>query len=119
MEKGFWYLGSPYAKYPRGLLLAHATVCKEAGRLIRAGVPVYSPIANSHPIARYCGMDPRDHAIWLPVDEPMMAAACGLIVLKMAGWAASVGLLYETNYFAERDRPIVYMTPGTVPEAVL
>lgn len=119
MSKGFWYLGSPYSKHPAGIDEAHYEVCWEAGRLILAGVSVYSPIAHTHPIAGHCRIDPHDHCIWLPVDEPMMEAARGLIVLKMAGWAASAGLIYETNFFAERGRPIVYMTPGTVPEELL
>ncbi len=119
MMSGYWYLGSPYSKYPRGLTAAHWDVCREAGRLIAAGVAVYSPIAHTHPIAMLSKIDPLDHGIWLPADQPLMEAAKGLIVLKMDGWSRSKGLIHETKFFASMDRPIVYMEPGLIPEELL
>lgn len=112
---GFWYLGSPYSKYPGGLPRAHFLACLAAGRLIRAGIPVFSPIAHSHPISNYADIDPFDHDIWLPADAPIMRAARGIIVLKLDGWAASYGLTKEIEHFAEVGKPVVYMEPGEVP----
>ena len=87
--KGFWYLGSPYSKYPGGLDAAFDAVVTARGLLVRAGVPCFSPIIHSHMVARLCGIDPLDHSIWLPSERPMLDAACGLIVLKIAGWKES------------------------------
>jgi len=114
----YWYLGSPYSKYPAGLNAAWEDVCRETARLIRAGVPVYSPIAHTHPVAMYGHMDPLDHSIWLPADKPMMDAACGLIVLKMEGWEASYGLKHEIEVFEAADKPIIYMEPDRIPEGL-
>lgn len=116
--KGFYYLGSPYSNQPAGLDAAHKAVCVEAGRLISRGLAVYSPIAHMHPIARYGLIDPHAHDIWIPIDEPLMAAAKGLIVLTLDGWSQSVGLGYEISFFEEKGLPVVYMTPGTVPEGL-
>jgi hypothetical protein len=108
----YWYVGSPYSKYPAGRAAAHADVCRETGRLIQEGIPVYSPIAHTHPIAEFAGMDPLDHNIWLPADRPMMDAACGLIVLKLAGWEESYGLAEEIKVFTQARKPVLYMDPG-------
>ncbi len=111
----FWYLASPYSKYPLGLTAAHYHVCQEAGRLIKAGVSVYSPIAHSDPIAMASGIDPYDHDIWLPADKPIADAAGGLIVLKLEGWSQSFGIAQEIEWFAGEGKPIIYMTPGEMP----
>lgn len=107
----FWYLGSPYSKYLDGLDAAHREVCRAAAGLIKAGVPVYSPIAHTHPIAVHGELDPLDHNIWLPADEPMMDAAKGLIVLMLTGWQASFGLSHEIGVFLKAGKPVVYMSP--------
>lgn len=116
---GFWYLGSPYSKFPYGISSAHLHVCRAAALLIKAGVPIFSPIAHTHPIAMVGDLDPLDHAIWLPADEPIMKQADGMIVLKIDGWAGSYGLAQEVEWFAGQGKPIVYMEPGVVPEGLL
>ncbi len=111
----FWYLASPYSKYPRGIEAAHRLACEETGRLIRAGVPAYSPIAHSHPIAAACGMDPYDHRIWMPAGCPMMRAAFGLIMLSAEGWEESYGMNLERETFEADGKPIIWMDPGILP----
>lgn len=112
----YWYLGSPYSKFPRGLDAACECVCKAAAQLIRAGVPVFSPIAHSHAVAEAGDIDALDHAIWLPADEPLMKAAGGLIVLMMDTWEVSFGLSREIKHFIEAGKPVVYMSPGLPPK---
>lgn len=114
----FWYLASPYSKYPEGLEKAFEDVCAAACELIRHGIKVYSPIAHTHPVAIHGGEDPLDHGIWLPADLPFMDAASGLIVLKMPGWDESVGIRYEIRRFAEQLKPIRYLDfPISIAEA--
>lgn len=112
----FWYLATPYSKYPEGLEAAFKVACVATADLIRAGVRVYSPIAHTHPIAHYGQMDPHDHGIWLPADAPFMQAARGLIVLKAESWEISYGIKEEIKEFAAAKKPIVYMEPGVVPQ---
>lgn len=112
----YWYLGSPYSKFPGGMEAAYRAVCLSAALLINNKVPVFSPIAHSHSIAVEGDVDPMDHSIWLPADEPLMKAAGGLIVLMMDTWQTSYGLSCEIRHFVEAGKPVVYMTPGVMPE---
>jgi hypothetical protein len=111
----YWYLASPYSKYAEGIEAAWQHVCEDAALLIRNGVPVYSPIAHTHPIAVHGNIDPYAHDIWLPADEPLMQAAKGLIVDRMQGWEDSYGISVEIAAFTKAGKPIIYMTPGEVP----
>ena len=116
---GFWYLATPYSNYPIGIEAAFKLACWQSGALIRAGVPVFSPIAHSHPIAMACRMDPLDHDIWLPLDMPMMDAARGLIVCMAEGWDTSYGVRVETETFRKAGKQIVYMRLGEVPAELI
>lgn len=111
----FYYLATPYSKFPGGLEEAFKLACRETALLIRAGVRVYSPIAHMHPVAIHGEIDPLDHAIWLPADEPMMHAAKGLIVNMAESWGISYGIREEIKAFAAMGKPIIYMTTGELP----
>ena len=113
---GFYYLASPYTNYPGGTYAAYADVCRESGLLMRAGISFFSPIAQGHSIARFGDVDALDQRMWMDFDRPMMEAACGLIVLMLLGWDVSAGVAEEIEVFRAAGKPIVYMTPGTVPE---
>ena len=102
---GYWYLASPYSKYPDGIHAAYHEVCRCAAWLLRQGVRVYSPIAHTHPIAQYGSLDPMDHSIWLPADRPLMQGACGLIVAQMPTWDQSYGIGEEIKEFAAAGKP--------------
>lgn len=100
------YLATPYSRSPRGMRLAFVDASALAGRLLHAGIYVYSPIAHTHPVATYSDLDPLDHSIWLPFDELMMARCDTLIVAHMEGWQESKGLAHEVNYFERARKPI-------------
>ena len=106
---GFYYLGTPYSKYPYGTEAAFETAAAIAGELLKQAVPIFSPIAHSHPLAQYGNIDPLDHKIWLPADRPMMDAAAGLIVAKMEGWRESYGLTHEIEVFTAARKPVLYL----------
>lgn len=112
----FWYLASPYSKYPFGRGRACQDVCVAAGHLIACGIPVFCPIAHSHPIAEHGGIDPVDCDLWLGLDEKFMEAASGLIVFEMTGWRESEGVQREIEYFTNAGKPIYYMSEIKVPE---
>lgn len=115
----YWYLATPYSKYPGGIEEAFKVACRAAADLILAGVKVYSPIAHTHPIAIHGEIDPYAHDIWLPADEPFMDAAHGLIVLRADTWEKSYGIGVEIEHFKKLGRPVIYMDPGVVPSEVL
>lgn len=115
----YFYLATPYSKYHLGIEEAFQAACRETALLLRAGVPTFSPIAHTHPIAMHGDINPLDHEIWLPADRPLMDAAEGLIVCQMQGWDESYGIGVEIATFKEAGKPIFYMTPGIVPAELL
>jgi hypothetical protein len=108
-----WYLATPYTKHPDGIEAAWEEACRITAKLILANVPVYSPIAHTHPVAIHGGIDPLDHEIWLTADEPMMQAATGLMVAMMTGWEGSYGIGVEIEAFTRAGKPVVYLDPDT------
>jgi len=112
---GYWYLATAYSSCPRGIDWAFEEACRIAAWMLRRGVNVYSPIAHTHPIAKHGGIDPLDHSIWLPFDEPLMRAANGLIVAMMDGWKESEGIRHEVGVFADADK-MIYHLPWPQPE---
>ena len=107
----FWYIASPYSKYEQGLDAACRDVCRITAELVKRGIPCFSPIAHTHPIAIHSGMDPLAHDIWLPADEPMMRSAHGIIIAKMTGWLESYGVNYEIDYFLASNKPVLFIDP--------
>ena len=129
--ESFYYLATPYSLYPvKGFLgwmcrlpglkhlrlwLAFIVASRQAALLVAAGVKVYCPIAHTHPIAVFSGMDPLSHDIWIPVDEPFMDAAYGLIVCMLPGWMQSKGIDIEIKRFRRAGKVVHFMRPGQVP----
>jgi hypothetical protein len=111
---GLVYLATPYSKYPEGLPAAHDAACVLAGRLIKSGVDVFCPIAHTHNIALLAGINPLDHAIWLRLDEAMMAACAILCVAEMRSWQRSYGIAKEIEWFTARSKPVVYLDPDSL-----
>jgi len=106
---GFWYLATPYSKYPAGRFMAFVDACRAAAKLIKDGVGVYSPIAHTHPISEAADMDPLAHEVWLAADRPMMDAACGLLVVMMPEWDKSYGIKEEIRIFHAAKKPIHFL----------
>jgi hypothetical protein len=108
------YLATPYSKYPAGPERAFVDAVRLAAALARAGVRIYSPIVHSHPLASYGGLDPLDHAFWLPFNEVQLNAAGVLIVAQMAGWQESAGIAHEVAFFERAGKPVFDLQPASL-----
>lgn len=106
---GYVYLASPYSKFPSGIEEAFQEVCKATAFLIRNGVRVFCPIAHTHPVAMYGGIDPLSHDIWIPADAPLMDGASALVVCMMESWETSYGIKVEIEAFQKAGKPIFYL----------
>lgn len=113
--RGYYYLATPYTKYPGGIEAAFRLACAQSALLVRAGVSAFSPIAHTHSIAIHGNIDPLDLELWLKVDAALIASACGCIMLRAESWEQSKGMAYERDAFFANGRPVVYMDPGIVP----
>jgi hypothetical protein len=108
----YFYVATPYSKYPKalgGIAGAYRDACIATSILVEQGVRAYSPIVHTHPIAIEGNMDPYDHSIWMPQDEPFMRNASGLVVVMMDGWKQSTGVTEEVKYFEATGKPVFYM----------
>lgn len=110
---GIVYLATPYSKYSEGIDKAFEEASRIAGLLMKEGVKVYSPIAHTHPLAKYAKLDPMDHKIWLRFDEALMSVATTILVAKMAGWDESFGVAYEIGHFTVRGKQVFYLEVDT------
>lgn len=111
---GYWYVASPYSKYPAGIQAAFVDICKVTAALLREGISVFSPIAHSHPVAMAGEIDPLNYSVWLPTNEALMDAAHGIIVVQMVGWDDSYGVGIEIKRFAAAGKSIIYLDPRTL-----
>jgi hypothetical protein len=107
----FDYVATPYSKFSGGLYAAYLGASKIAAGLIKRGFIVYCPIAHCHPIAMAGGLDPLDHKIWLPLNEPFLKAASRLFVAHMDGWQDSYGISEEVKTFEAAVKPIFDLDP--------
>ncbi len=114
MSEGFWYLATPYSKYPAGREAAYREACKQTALLVKAKVPVFCPITHTHGPGE-TGIVGNNLETWLVADRPFMDAAKGLIICTMDSWDQSAGVAAELDVFAAARKPIIYMMPGYVP----
>jgi Domain of unknown function (DUF1937) len=107
------YLATPYTRYPGGHMAAFELACRSAAVFLSAGIPVFSPIAHSHPIAQFMPEERIfDHDLWVLIDAPMIAACDAMIVVTAEGWKESRGVQHEIARFKREGKPITYWTPG-------
>ena len=108
-EGGLIYLASPYTHDIKAMQQARFDMaCKAAAWLMRNGLTIISPIAHSHPIARY-GL-PDDLEFWMRQDLPILNACKGMIVLTLPGGGQSKGVIAELQIAVEDHKPIWFMS---------
>lgn len=119
LHDGYWYLCTPYTVFPGGLDAAHDAALELSARLLRAGVPVLSPIAHSHLISVRHDL-PNTHDFWVEfVDRPLVKAAYGVIVAEMLGWERSRGIAQELAWAEEWGKPRRLLDPQTLRVEVM
>lgn len=102
------YLASPYSHSNAAVRERRfQAVCRATAALICAGRVVYSPIASSHPLARY-GI-PTDWDFWAKFDREVISHCNALWVLTLPGWEASRGVAAEIVIAEELRLPIAYL----------
>jgi nucleoside 2-deoxyribosyltransferase len=115
MDSRLWYMASPYSKYSGGIESAFVEASRQAAFLKNHGIDVFAPIPHSHPIAIHGGLDAYDYDLMLGWDKKFIDRCDGIIVCMMDGWQDSHGVQWEIEKFTQQQKPIIYMTPGEVP----
>jgi len=114
-SKGAFYLASPYQNYLKDTTclpekvrhqIAWIDVTRIAAALLVARIPVFSPIAHSHPIST-AGAHNLSHGEWMDLDYHFLDASIGLIVAEMPGWDESTGVKLEIQRAKDRGLPVI------------
>ena len=101
------YLASPYSDPdPAVQEERFQTACRHAAKMMRAGIHVFSPIAHSHPIARY-GL-PGDWSFWKDYNCEFLKMCTALDVLMMPRWNESTGVAAEIALAHGLGKPVRY-----------
>lgn len=111
------YLASPYTSYQKGQLIGRhieqehrfRQVSAKAGQLMEQGMKVFCPIAHSHPIALYSGINPTDGDFWINQDLAVLEHCDKLLVYKMPGWEQSRGVKMEIAFAEAHAIPVEYL----------
>ena len=106
----FYYLASPYSKYPRGLETAYHDACKIPMFLQENGLHIFSHIVHSHGPSYYAE-DPNNktsHDFWLTIDFKWVKLSRGLIVCMLESWKESYGISKEIELANSLGKPVYY-----------
>jgi hypothetical protein len=105
------YLAIPYSHPDPAVREARFVIAnREAGRLMRAGAKVFSPISHTHPIAVECEL-PKGWDFWQAFDRAYLSASERVVVVCIDGWRESVGVQAEIAIAQEMGIPVEYITP--------
>jgi hypothetical protein len=104
------YLASPYSHPdPAVRQKRFDAACRAAAALLRVGIPVFSPIAHSHPIAQH-GV-PGTWAFWQRIDRQYLRHCRAVVVLRLPGWDMSVGVQAEVELARQWGIPVIEIDP--------
>jgi hypothetical protein len=101
------YLASPYShRDPEIRQKRYEAAVRASARLASAGIPVYSPIAHSHPIeVATGGLIP--HTYWMSIDLMVLPVCSKMVVLRLPGWEESKGVAKEIDAAGAAGIPVI------------
>jgi hypothetical protein len=104
--EGFWYVMTPYSKYPRGMPAAYNDAVRVAASFTVTGLRAFSTIVHSHPQALVARL-PGDARFWWDHNLVFMKASCGAVVVEMEGWKESEGIALEIDWYAQQGKRVL------------
>ena len=103
------YLACPYSDPDPSVRDSRVlAVDMAAASLMEQGHIVFSPLSHSHPISRFCKVDPTDHDFWLRQDLAWLRHCDELWVLTIDGWEGSKGIKTEIEEAKRMGIPARY-----------
>jgi len=105
------YLAGPYShKYKSVRVERFEALTKKAAQLMNDGFTVYSPITHGHAIAERHDL-PLDFEWWSNQCLDMLSRATTLVVLRLDGYAESVGVAAEIEHAEKLKISIRFVNP--------
>lgn len=109
MNNSLIYLACPYTHPDRKVRRKRFQIANRvAGKLMREGNFVFSPISMSHPIAEDARV-PGTWEFWKAFDTALLARCQKMIVIVIEGLGESVGVQAEIGIARELGIPIEYV----------
>src|SRR4051794_37926169 len=107
------YLASPYSNEdPAVREKCHSAAVQAATFLRRLGHAVFAPIVNGHPLVAQGW--PTDWTFWRQFDQPILERCDSIVVLTLAGWQESIGVLAEINLAIQLGKPVFFLSPASI-----
>lgn len=107
-----WYIASPITHQdPMTVQDRLESVVMLQAHLMKAGVVVYCPHAHWSHATKAVDM-PESWDFWKKPSFAVLSMCDGLIVYRLPGWAASVGVQDEIAFAKEMRVPIVFCEAG-------
>ena len=104
------YLSAPYNHPdPEIRKQRYQLITAFAGKLIKEGTYVFSPITHNVPIKEMEILTSWEE--WKPYDLTMLSLCNQMIVYQLPGWETSRGVQEEIAFAKEKNIPIVEMKP--------
>lgn len=111
------YLASPYSdKDPAIMQRRFEAVEKLTAKLMRDGLPVFSPIVHSHALAHKYNL-PTDFAFWQSHCLTLLSRADYMLIYTLPGWEKSTGISGEIDFCKQQGIPVHYHEHKPDPEA--
>jgi hypothetical protein len=110
----YTYIASPYS-HPDASVRAqrYEQVLAFCAELLRAEIPVYSPIVHCHQVALDHSL-PTDAQFWLSYNFAMLRPARFLYVYCIPGWNKSIGVTAEISFWRSlTGQAPIYIDPKT------
>lgn len=109
-REGFWYVASPYSHPLASVREQRAFEANTyTGKLLAAGVHVYSPIWATHRAGVLHEL-PKDHLFWLAFNKAFIDPAVGILVADISGWKDSKGCVQEIEYAKSQGKPVILVS---------
>lgn len=104
------YLAGPYTHQdPAVVEERYQEHRRECIGLMKAGVPVYSPIATGHTLLPE--LSGWKHSEWMDFDIKILKRCSHLMVLRLDGWKSSSGVQQEIGAALALGIPVSYVDP--------
>lgn len=107
MNKPLIYLAGPYTHSDPSVMEERGLKHGEwAGKLLREGLLIYCPIAETEGIAKACHMTGTDWNTWREKDLAQLIRCDQMWVLTLDGWDKSLGVKGEVKFCLNNNIPI-------------
>lgn len=113
------YLASPYAHENESVREKRFyEVCRCAAYYMKQRQTIFSPIAHSHPIAKFSKL-PKGFTFWKKFDLDMLRLASSFWILCLADWRKSEGINAELAFAKLLELPVYQIIPDYAKETYM